>query len=176
MFFNIVTRQLLNLGRNKMSLLFISVDVKTISSTSSRSHPYSSESEDELTEAGMEARSGNSAGSSHTSSSHDLQEHDQRKPCFPGEESLEAEIEEQEITKADVDKVPLLTEVSYTHVTEEEPMKETQESMKSESENFRQPGSPEANAQSPLQGGGAAVEEDRKADLPEVEEEGKYGQ
>ncbi|XP_060248433.1 glutamate-rich protein 3 isoform X6 [Meriones unguiculatus] len=146
-------------------------DVKTISPTSSRSHPYSSESEDELTEAGVEARSGTSAGSSQTSSSHDLQEHDQKKPHFPGEESLEAEIEEQEITKTDADKEPLSTEASYTHITEEEPVKETQEFTKSENENFRQPASPEANAKSPLQGEGAAMEEDRKAGLLEVEEE-----
>nr|XP_021518519.1 glutamate-rich protein 3 isoform X2 [Meriones unguiculatus] len=149
----------------------VKYDVKTISPTSSRSHPYSSESEDELTEAGVEARSGTSAGSSQTSSSHDLQEHDQKKPHFPGEESLEAEIEEQEITKTDADKEPLSTEASYTHITEEEPVKETQEFTKSENENFRQPASPEANAKSPLQGEGAAMEEDRKAGLLEVEEE-----
>ncbi|XP_052588083.1 glutamate-rich protein 3 isoform X2 [Peromyscus californicus insignis] len=146
-------------------------DTKTLSSISSRSHPYSSDSEDESTELCAEAHSGNSAGGSSTSSSsHDLQENDdQGKFHFPVEESLETEIEEQEITKVDVDNSPPLTEVRYIHVTEEEPTEGTQEI--TEAKMSRQPASPEAKAKGQLQVGGTTVVEDRKAGLPGLEEE-----
>uniref|UniRef100_A0A8C8SZ27 Glutamate rich 3 n=1 Tax=Peromyscus maniculatus bairdii TaxID=230844 RepID=A0A8C8SZ27_PERMB len=142
-------------------------DTKTLSSISSRSHPYSSDSEDDSTELCADAHSGNSAGGSSTSSSsHDLQENDdQGKFHFPAEESLETEIEEQEITKVDVDNGPPSTEVRYIHVTEEEPTEGTQEI--TEAKMSRQSASPEAKAKSQLQ---------RKAGLPGLEEEGKYSQ
>ncbi|CAH6777217.1 Erich3 [Phodopus roborovskii] len=145
-------------------------DIKTVSSISSRSHPYSSESEEDSTDMCAEAHSGNSAGaSSRSSSSQDLQENDDRgKFHLPVEESLETEIEEQEITKVDVDDVPPLTEVSCTHVADEEPREGTQEFTESE---------PKASGQSEVKGqlqeGGVTVAEDRKEGLPGVEEEGK---
>ncbi|KAL1772698.1 hypothetical protein HispidOSU_030415 [Sigmodon hispidus] len=140
-------------------------DIKTVSSISSRSHPYSSESEDESTELCAEAHSGNSTGgSSRSSSSQDLQDNDdQGKFPFPVEESLETEIEEQEITKVDVDnKPPALIEVSFTHATEEEPTEGTQE--KTEPKVSKQSASPEAK-------GGTVRVQDREADLPGPEEE-----
>lgn len=146
-------------------------DTKTLSSISSRSHPYSSDSEDDSTELCADAHSGNSAGGSSTSSSsHDLQENDdQGKFHFPAEESLETEIEEQEITKVDVDNGPPSTEVRYIHVTEEEPTEGTKEI--TEAKMSRQSASPEAKAKSQLQVGGTTVVEDRKAGLPGLEEE-----
>ncbi|XP_036046865.1 glutamate-rich protein 3 isoform X2 [Onychomys torridus] len=146
-------------------------DTKTLSSISSRSHLYSSDSEDESTELCAEDHSGNSTGGSSTnSSSHDLQENDdQRKFHFPVEESLEAEIEEQEMTKVDVDSGSPLTEVRYTHDTEEEPTEGTQEII--EAKTSRQSVSPEAKAKSHFQVGGTTVVEDRKAGLPGLEEE-----
>ncbi|XP_051021696.1 glutamate-rich protein 3 [Acomys russatus] len=146
-------------------------DDKTVSSISSRSHPYSSDSENEFAEVCVEAHSGHSAGSSQSSSSLDLQENDdQGKPRCAVEDSLETETKEQETAKADVDDAPLLTEVSCTHPTEEEPVKETQEFIESETGEFGQPASPEA--ESHLQeGGGVPTAEDTKAGLLVVEED-----
>lgn len=87
---------------------------------------------------------------------------------------METEIEEQEITKVDVDNGPPSTEVRYIHVTEEEPTEGTQEI--TEAKMSRQSASPEAKAKSQLQVGGTTVVEDRKAGLPGLEEEGKYSQ
>ncbi|KAL6086059.1 hypothetical protein STEG23_017452, partial [Scotinomys teguina] len=150
------------------SSLLGSVDTKTISSISSRSYPYSSESDEES----AETHSGSSAGeSSRSSSSHDLQENeDQGKFHFPVEESLEAEIEEQEITKVGVDNGPPLTEVECRPVTEEEPT-EGNEELTEEPKTSRQSAAPEAKAKSQLQEGGTAVGKDSKAGLPGLEEE-----
>ncbi|XP_052034775.1 glutamate-rich protein 3 [Apodemus sylvaticus] len=129
-------------------------DVKTTSSISSRSHPYSSESEDESTEVGGEADSIDSeGGSSRSSSSQDLREtSDAGKPCFPPEEYLETEIEEQEITKSlDGDNGPWLTELSSMHVTEGKPTKGTQALLESEPKESWLAASSEVRAKSQLQ-------------------------
>ncbi|ERE88239.1 hypothetical protein H671_1g3211 [Cricetulus griseus] len=140
-----------------------SQDIKTVSSISSRSHPYSSESEEDFTDACVEAHSGNSAvGSSRSSSSQDLQENDTcGKLHIPVEESLETEIEEQEITKVDVDNGSQLTEVSCTHVAEEEPSEGTQEFAESEPKISWQSASPAAKA------GGTIMVEEREEGVKE---------
>ncbi|XP_017446849.1 glutamate-rich protein 3 isoform X2 [Rattus norvegicus] len=141
-------------------------DLKTTSSISSRSHPYSSESEDESTEVGGEADSVNSEGeSSKSSSSQDLRENsDPGKLHFPAEEYLGTEIEEQEITKLDGDNGPWLTELSGTHVTEEKPTKGSQALLESEPKESRQVASSEVRAKSELL---------KEAGLPWVEEVGQ---
>lgn len=156
-----------------MLLFFIFADIKTVSSNSSRSHPYSSDSEDESAELCPEVHSGNSAGgSSRSSSSQDLHESDdQGKYHAPVEESLETEIEEQEITKVEEVHGPPLTEVSCLPATEEEPVEETEEI--TEPKTSGQSAFPEAKVRSQLQEGGTSVVEDRKAGLPGLEE-GKY--
>ncbi|KAM7317777.1 hypothetical protein ACRRTK_022514 [Alexandromys fortis] len=145
-------------------------NIKTVSSNSSRSHPYSSESEDESAEPSADVHSGNSAGgSSRSSSSQDLRESDgQGKYHVPVEESLETEIEEQEITNGEEVHGPPLTEVSCLPA-EEEPVEVTEEI--TEPKTSGQSASPEAKVRSQLQEGGTSVVEDRKADLPGLEEE-----
>nr|XP_034356741.1 glutamate-rich protein 3 [Arvicanthis niloticus] len=142
-------------------------DVKTMSSISSRSHPDSSESEDESTEVGGDGDSINSEGeSSRSSYSQDVRENDDPgKPYFPAEEYVETEIEEQEITKLEGDNGPWLTELSGMHVTEGKPTKGTQALSESESKESRRAASSEVRAKSELQ---------KEAGLPGVEEEGKY--
>ncbi|XP_057649931.1 glutamate-rich protein 3 isoform X2 [Chionomys nivalis] len=145
-------------------------DIKTVSSNSSRSHPYSSESEDESAEPSTDVHSGNSAGgSSRSSSSQDLHESDdQGKYHIPVEESLETEIEEQEITKVEEVHEPPLTEVSCLPA-EEEPVEVTKEI--TEPKTSGQSAFPEAKVRSQLQEGGTSVVEDRIADLSGLEEE-----
>ncbi|XP_012978572.2 glutamate-rich protein 3 isoform X2 [Mesocricetus auratus] len=142
-------------------------DIKTVSSVSSRSQAYSSESEDDSTEVGVEGHSENSTGdSSRSSSSQDLRENDDRgKFHFPVEESLETEIEEQEVTKVVEDNGPPSTEVSCAHVAEEDPRDRTQELAESRPKMSGQSASPEAKA------GGTLLVEDRKEGFPGLEEE-----
>ncbi|XP_028610171.1 glutamate-rich protein 3 [Grammomys surdaster] len=154
-------------------------DVKTTSSISSRSRPYSSESEDESTEVGGDCDSINSEGeSSRSSYSQDLQENDDSgKPYFPAEEYLETEIEEQEITKLDGDNGPWLTELSGMHVTEGKPTKGTQALSESESKESRRAASSEVRAKSQLQkeAGLSGVEEEaeEKEGIGSIQEEAK---
>lgn len=86
---------------------------------------------------------------------------------------METEIEEQEITKVEEVHGPPLTEVSCLPA-EEEPVEITEEI--TEPKTSGQSASPEAKVRSQLQEGGTSVVEDRKADLPGLEEEGKYSQ
>lgn len=141
-------------------------DVKTTSSISSRSHPYSSESEDDSTEVDGEADSVNSeSGSSRSSSSQDLRENDNPgKLHFPAEDYLETEIEEQEITKLDGNNGPWLKELSGMHVTEGKPTKGTQALSESELKEPRRATSSEVRAKNQFQ---------KEAGLLGVEE-GKY--
>ncbi|XP_013205554.1 glutamate-rich protein 3 isoform X2 [Microtus ochrogaster] len=142
-------------------------DIKTVSSNSSRSHPYSSESEDESAEPSADVHS--AGGSSRSSSSQDLHESDdQGKYHVPVEESLETEMEEQEITKVEEVHGAPLTEVSCLPA-EEEPVEVTEEI--TEPKTSGQSASPEAKVRSQLQEGGTSVVEDGKADLPGLEEE-----
>ncbi|KAF6108596.1 glutamate rich 3 [Phyllostomus discolor] len=101
-------------------------DIKTASSSSSRSHPYSSCSEDESTLRDREAHADGSPNLSvRSSSSQDLSETDEPgKSQFPIEDLLK--IEDQKIIKANVEIKPLLTEESLEDVLEEETKKGTQ--------------------------------------------------
>ncbi|XP_053511506.1 glutamate-rich protein 3 [Artibeus jamaicensis] len=101
-------------------------DIKTASSSSSRSHPYSSCSEDESTLGDREAHADRSPNLSvRSSSSQDLSEADE-----PGKSQLPIEdlltIEDQKIIKANVEIKPLLTEESLEDVLEEETKKGAQ--------------------------------------------------
>ncbi|XP_031231801.1 glutamate-rich protein 3 isoform X3 [Mastomys coucha] len=150
-------------------------DVKTMSSISSRSHPYSSESEDESTEVGGEADSSSERVSSRSSSSQDLRKNDgPGKPHFQAKEYLETEIEEQEITKLDGDKGPWLTKLSGMHVTEGKPTKGTQALSESELKESRWAASSEVRDKSQLQkeGGLPGVEEEVGQIAGEVQEPG----
>ncbi|KAH0505180.1 Glutamate-rich protein 3 [Microtus ochrogaster] len=145
----------------------VMIYIKTVSSNSSRSHPYSSESEDESAEPSADVHS--AGASSRSSSSQDLHESDdQGKYHVPVEESLETEMEEQEITKVEEVHGAPLTEVSCLPA-EEEPVEVTEEI--TEPKTSGQSASPEAKVRSQLQEGGTSVVEDGKADLPGLEEE-----
>ncbi|XDC69269.1 hypothetical protein R6Z07F_000442 [Ovis aries] len=100
-------------------------DGKTASSTSSRSHPYSSSSEDESALGDQETHAENSPSESVTSpSSQELSENDKPgKTYLPTEDS--PEIEEQEIIKTDVETKPLLIEENLENVPEQEAEKGT---------------------------------------------------
>lgn len=97
-------------------------DMKTASSSSSRSHPYSSYSEDESIPGDREAHAGNSPNESvRSSSSQELSENDKPgKPHLPIEDSLKSEIEDQKTIKAGVETKTLLIEGSLENVLEEE--------------------------------------------------------
>ncbi|KAM5322489.1 glutamate-rich protein 3 [Glossophaga mutica] len=94
-------------------------DIKTASSSSSRSHPYSSCSEDESTLGDREAHADGSPNLSiRSSSSQDLSETDEPgKSQLPIDDLLK--IEDQKIIKANVEIKPLLTEESLEDVLEE---------------------------------------------------------
>ncbi|KAM9107053.1 LOW QUALITY PROTEIN: glutamate-rich protein 3 [Megaptera novaeangliae] len=102
-------------------------DIRTASSTSSRSHPYSSCSEDESALGDREAHAENSPNESVRSpSSQELSENDEPgKTHLPIENSLEIEIDDQEIIKADVETKPLPIEENLENVLEEEAEKGT---------------------------------------------------
>nr|XP_012297987.1 glutamate-rich protein 3 isoform X3 [Aotus nancymaae] len=105
-------------------------DMKTTSSTSSRSHPSSSDSEDESAVGDREAHADSSTDESARSSpSQELSEHHRHQPGnshLPIDESLQIEIEDQEITKADVETKPMPTEESFENVLKEGMEKGTQ--------------------------------------------------
>ncbi|XP_061267557.1 glutamate-rich protein 3 isoform X3 [Bos javanicus] len=100
-------------------------DGKTASSTSSRSHPYSSSSEDESAVGDQETNAENSPDESVRSpSSQELSENDKPgKTHLPTEDS--PEIEEQEIIKTDMETKPLLIEENLENVLEQEAEKGT---------------------------------------------------
>ncbi|XP_057551312.1 glutamate-rich protein 3 [Hippopotamus amphibius kiboko] len=101
-------------------------DIKTASSTSSRSHPYSSCSEDESALGDRESHAENSPNKSvRSASSQELSENDEPgKTYLPIEDSLE--IEDREIMKADVETKPLPIEENLENVLEDEAEKGTQ--------------------------------------------------
>ncbi|XP_070324025.1 glutamate-rich protein 3 isoform X4 [Odocoileus virginianus] len=100
-------------------------DGKTVSSTSSRSHPYSSSSEDESALGDQETHAENSPNESvRSSSSQELSESDKPgKTHLPTEDS--PEIEEQEIIETDVEIKPLLIEENLENILEQEAEKRT---------------------------------------------------
>ncbi|KAL4831852.1 hypothetical protein H8958_016687 [Nasalis larvatus] len=152
-------------------------DVKTPSSASSRSHPYSSDSEDESAVGDREAHADSSTEeSARSSSSQELSENDEpRKSHLPIEESLEIEIEDQEITKADVEAKPMPIEESFENVLKERTEKGTQRIAEGLSEKSRKHVSAEEKEKdkSKLWEESTAQVKDKKAGLPGVEEGGK---
>ncbi|KAB1268145.1 Glutamate-rich protein 3 [Camelus dromedarius] len=103
-------------------------DIKTTSSPSSRSHTYSSCSEDESSVGDREDHARNSPNESARSlSSQELSENDElEKFHLPTEDSLETETEEQEIIKAEVETKPLPIQENLKSGLEEETEKGTQ--------------------------------------------------
>ncbi|XP_058295647.1 glutamate-rich protein 3 isoform X2 [Hylobates moloch] len=152
-------------------------DMKTASSTSSRSHPYSSDNEDESAMGDREAHADSSIDeSARSSSSQELSENDEpRKSHLPVEESLEIEIEDQEITKADVETKPMPIEESFENVLKEGTEKGTQGIAEGLSEKSRKhvPAEEKEKDKSKLWEESTAQVKDKKAGLPGVEEGGK---
>ncbi|XP_069335287.1 glutamate-rich protein 3 [Eulemur rufifrons] len=153
-------------------------DIKTTSLSAFRSHLYSSGSEDESAVGDREAHTENSAEESARSSSvQELSENDEPgKSHLLTEESLEIEIEEQKVTKADVETKPLPIEASFENMLEEEMEKETQGIAESLSEKSRKHVSEEEKEkdESKLWEGSTAKVKDKKAGFPGVEKGGKY--
>ncbi|XP_066232670.1 glutamate-rich protein 3 isoform X2 [Saccopteryx leptura] len=142
-------------------------DIKTASSSSSRSHPYSSSSEDESVLGDREAHAGNSPNASaRSSSSQELNENDgPGKSRLSIEDSLKIELEDQKTIKADVETNTLLTERSLEKVPEEETKKGTQVIPEGLSEDSGKHVSKEEkkNYRSKLWKGSTAKVEDKKA-------------
>uniref|UniRef100_A0A2K6U618 Glutamate rich 3 n=1 Tax=Saimiri boliviensis boliviensis TaxID=39432 RepID=A0A2K6U618_SAIBB len=149
-------------------------DMKTASSTSSRSHPSSSDSEDESAVGDREAHADNSTDESARSSpSQELSEHDEPGNFhLPIEESLEIEIEDQEITKADVETTPVPIEESFENVLKEGMEKGTQGIAEDLSDKSRKLVSAKEKEKdkSKLWEESTAQVTDKKAGLPGVEE------
>ncbi|XP_059780492.1 glutamate-rich protein 3 isoform X2 [Balaenoptera ricei] len=142
-------------------------DIRTASSTSSRSHPYSSCSEDESALGDREAQAENSPNESVRSpSSQELSENDEPgKTHLPIENSLEIEIDDQEIMKADVETKPLPIEENLENDLEEEAEKGTRVIAEGLSEKSREHVSKEEKekSKSNLWEGSAAKVKDKKA-------------
>uniref|UniRef100_A0A8C6DNT5 Glutamate rich 3 n=1 Tax=Moschus moschiferus TaxID=68415 RepID=A0A8C6DNT5_MOSMO len=140
-------------------------DGKTASSTSSRSHPYSSSSEDESSLGDQETHAENSPNESVRSpSSQELSENDKPgKTHLPTEDS--PEIEEKEIIKADVETKPLLIEENLENVLEQEAEKGTEVIAESSFEKSREHVSKEEkeNSKSKLWEESTAKVKDKKA-------------
>lgn len=158
------------------SLLFF-IDGKTASSTSSRSHPYSSSSEDESAVGDQETNAENSPDESVRSpSSQELSENDKPgKTHLPTEDS--PEIEEQEIIKTDVETKPLLIEENLENVLEQEAEKGTGMIAESLFEKSREHVSKEEKEKrkSKLWEESTAKVKDKKAGPHRVDKGGKYG-
>ncbi|XP_067582680.1 glutamate-rich protein 3 isoform X3 [Pseudorca crassidens] len=142
-------------------------DIRTASSTSSKSHPYSSCSEDESALGDREAHAENSPNESVRSpSSQELSENDEPgKTHLPLENSLEIETEDQEIIKVDVETKPLPIEENLENVLEEEAEKGTRVIAEGLSEKSREHVSKEdkEKSKSNLWEGSAAKVKDKKA-------------
>ncbi|XP_030721820.2 glutamate-rich protein 3 isoform X1 [Globicephala melas] len=142
-------------------------DIRTASSTSSKSHPYSSCSEDESALGDREAHTENSPNESVRSpSSQELSENDEPgKTHLPLENSLEIETEDQEIIKVDVETKPLPIEENLENVLEEEAEKGTRVIAEGLSEKSREHVSKEdkEKSKSNLWEGSAAKVKDKKA-------------
>ncbi|XP_006146150.1 glutamate-rich protein 3 [Tupaia chinensis] len=160
-------------GSSKSELEDDKQDIKTALSTSSRSCPYSSGSEDDSTVGEREACDENSTGESvRISSSQELSENDEPgKSHLPSEESLEIEIEDHEITKADEEAQPLPIEENFENIFEEEIEKGTQENTENLSEKSRKhiPKEEKEEDKSKLWERSTAKMKDKRAGLPRVE-------
>nr|KAF6377977.1 glutamate rich 3 [Myotis myotis] len=146
-------------------------DIKTPSSSSCRSHPYSSCSEDESVLEDREVHAEDSADESvRSSSSQELSENDEPgKSHLPTEDSLE--IEDQKIIKADVEIKTLPREESLENVLEEETENRTQVIAEGLSERSQEHVSKEEkkNYRNKLRKGSTAKGKDKKAGLCRVE-------
>ncbi|XP_005871979.1 PREDICTED: glutamate-rich protein 3 isoform X1 [Myotis brandtii] len=146
-------------------------DIKTASSSSCRSHPYSSCSEDESVLEDREAHAEDSADESvRSSSSQELSENDEPgKSHLPTEDSLE--IEDQKIIKANVGIKTLPREESLENVLEEETENRTQVIAEGLSEESQEHVSKEEkkNYRNKLWKGSTAKGKDKKAGLCRVE-------
>lgn len=163
-----------------MSSFLLLTDVNNASSSSSRSHPYSSCSEDESALEDRRVYTENSPNESARSSpSRELSENDEpEKSYLPIEDSLKIEVEDQNITKADMETKLLPTEESLENVLEEEMEKGTQTiaeglSVKSREHVFKEE---KETYKSKLWEGSTANVKDREAGPYRVEKGGKYGQ
>ncbi|XP_046501825.1 glutamate-rich protein 3 isoform X2 [Equus quagga] len=149
-------------------------DIKTASSTSSRSHSYSSCSEDESALGDREVHMENSPNeSARSSSSQDLNGNDEPgKPHLPIEDPLEIDTEDQEMIKADVETKPLPIEESLENVLEEETKKGTPEIAEGSSEESREHVSKEEKEKdkSKLWEGSTDKAKDKKAGACRVEQ------
>ncbi|XP_047389617.1 glutamate-rich protein 3 isoform X2 [Sciurus carolinensis] len=143
---------------------------KQASSTSSRSHPYSSDSEDDSVERSREILVENSVEESpRSSSTQELSENgESEKSHHLIEESLEIETEDQDITKAAVETQPLPREESCENVLEEM-RKGAQGIAENLFEKSRKHTSKEEKEKSKLWEESTAKVKDKKAGLPEVE-------
>uniref|UniRef100_G1L9P1 DUF4590 domain-containing protein n=1 Tax=Ailuropoda melanoleuca TaxID=9646 RepID=G1L9P1_AILME len=154
-------------------------DIKTISSSSSRSQPCSICSDDESAVEDREAHAGNSPNrSARSSSSQELSENDEPGIShLPTEDYLEVEIEDQEIITADVDTKPLPIEECLESVLEEEMENGTRVIAEGLSEKSREHVSMEEKEKdkSKLWEGNTAKVKDKKAGPHRVEQDGKYG-
>ncbi|XP_030877210.1 glutamate-rich protein 3 [Leptonychotes weddellii] len=150
-------------------------DIKTVSSSSSRSRPCSSCSEDESAPGDREAHTENGLNRRDRSpSSQELSESDEPgKSHLPIEDYLEVEIEDQEIVTADVETKPLPTEECLENVLEEETEKGTQVVAEGLSEKSREHVSTEEKEKdkSRLWEGSTAKVKDKKAGPHRVEKD-----
>ncbi|XP_027998238.2 glutamate-rich protein 3 [Eptesicus fuscus] len=146
-------------------------DIKTASSSSCRSHPYSSCSEDESVLEDRETHAEDSADESvRSSSSQELSENDEPgKSHLPIEDSLETE--DQKIIKADLGIKSLPREESLENVLEEETENGTQVIAEGLSEKSQEHVSKEEkeNYRNKLCKGSTAKGKDKKAGLCRVE-------
>ncbi|KAM9685453.1 glutamate-rich protein 3 [Trichechus inunguis] len=149
---------------------------KTASSTSSRSHPSSSCSEDESSVEDRDAHSENSPEeSARSSSSRELSENDEPgKSHLPVEDSLDVETEDEKLIKADVETKPVLVEESSENVLKEEMEKGARLIAEGISTKSREHVSKEEKEKdkSKLWEGSIAKAEDEKAGAPGVDKEG----
>ncbi|XP_047580884.1 glutamate-rich protein 3 [Lutra lutra] len=148
--------------------------IKTASSSSSRSHPCSSCS-DESALGDRGAHTGNSPNRrARSSSSQELSESDEPgKSQLPMEDYLEVEIEDQEIVTTDVETKPLPIEEHLENVLEEETEKGTQVIAEGLAEKSREHLSTEEKEKdkSELWEGSTAKVEDKKAGPRRVEKD-----
>ncbi|XP_012998556.2 glutamate-rich protein 3 isoform X1 [Cavia porcellus] len=148
-------------------------DTRSISSTSSRSFPCSSDSEDDSAELGREAHAEHSMEEdARSSSSRELSEDDEpRKSHLRTKEFFETELEDQEIRKADVETIPLPTEESCGNILKGEMERGTQGMTEHSSEKSRKNACEEEKekAQGQLWRGSPAKAEARRAGVLGVE-------
>lgn len=153
------------------SLFFIFVDIKTVSSASSRSHPYSSFSDGESI-LGEEVHDDNISNGS--LSSQELNKNDEPgKIHLSNEDTLK--IEDKEIVQSDVDTTSQIIEENLENILDEETEIIIQVSEEGLSEKSGGHVSKEDKEKSKLWKDNPAKAKDKKAGPSRVEKGGKYG-